>query len=167
MLNLYRSLLEAIVSRPELHLSEIAETKLDRRDTHRDPQSYSKSRADAGYIPLQTPTEEIVAGVWSTLLHQQEIGAQSDFFDLGGHSLLALKVIMRLRTNFDLEIPLRYIFEHSTVRSFASKIDEMQLEKEQQELELLLAEIESVSEEEAEAFVAQISGSFSDNHPVN
>ncbi|MCI5150954.1 MAG: hypothetical protein D3916_16490, partial [Candidatus Electrothrix sp. MAN1_4] len=37
----------------------------------------------------QTPTEELLAGVWADLLKCQTVHQEDNFFELGGHSLLA------------------------------------------------------------------------------
>jgi acyl carrier protein len=55
-------------------------------------------------------------------LNAKQIGASDNFFEIGGHSLLASRAIARLRTAFDLEIPLRAIFEAPTVAELTEKI---------------------------------------------
>lgn len=72
---------------------------------------------------LRTPTEEIVADLWSTLLAVGRPGASDDFFELGGHSLLAMQVLSHVRTVFKTELPLRSLLEHPTVREFSAAID--------------------------------------------
>ncbi len=156
MLVQYQNILNALIYRSAGRLSEMVE--FDVRQTEFTAIS-AKQIAASDFIPLRTPTEKFVAQIWSNLLSQKEIGGKSDFFDLGGHSLLALKVVIRLRAHFDLEIPLRKIFEHSTVESLSAKIDQMQSEKETAELERLLAELENFSEEEAQRLIAQQSNS--------
>jgi acyl carrier protein len=156
MLLQYQNILHALVYQPASRLSEIVEIDVKQREFS----SFSTKRiVENECLPLTTPTQKVIAQIWQTLLPQNKIGANSDFFDLGGHSLLALKVIMRLRAHFDLEIPLRKIFEHSTIESLSTKIDQMQLEKEEAELEMLLAELENISEEEAEKLLAEKSES--------
>ena len=155
MLVQFQAIVETVVYQPESRLSELVETEIKARENSRN----ATKRISDDFIQLQTPTEKVVGQIWKNLLHQKEIGANSDFFDLGGHSLLALKVILRLRSHFDLVIPLRKIFEHSTVESLSAKIDQMQLEKEDEELEFLLAELEKVSEEEVQQILARESNS--------
>ncbi|HEX5760266.1 MAG TPA: amino acid adenylation domain-containing protein, partial [Thermoanaerobaculia bacterium] len=72
-----------------------------------------------------TPTEELVAAVWSQVLGTQEVARDASFFDMGGHSLLAVQVISRLRELFQLELPLRSLFEAPTVAGIARAIEEL------------------------------------------
>jgi acyl-coenzyme A synthetase/AMP-(fatty) acid ligase len=46
----------------------------------------SKEAMEPGSLTL-TPTEELIAGVWSSLLGKSDIRRDDNFFDLGGHSL--------------------------------------------------------------------------------
>lgn len=47
---------------------------------------------DIARLPLTTPTEIALAGIWSDLLNKDVRHRDADFFRLGGHSLLALKM---------------------------------------------------------------------------
>lgn len=77
----------------------------------------------------QTPVEEVLAGIWSDLLHQEKIDVTQNFFDLGGHSLLATQVISRIRELFRIDFPLRALFEAPTVAELAVQVEQVLLSK--------------------------------------
>ncbi len=68
--------------------------------------------------------ERVVARAWGEVLGLEQVGRDESFFSLGGHSLRATQVSARLRERFDLEIPVRWIFEHPTVAGLAAAIVE-------------------------------------------
>jgi amino acid adenylation domain-containing protein len=95
--------------------------KLDRRALPAPEQSYLST--DACFVPPHTPIEEILANIWAEVLGIESIGIYTNFFELGGHSLLATQVISRVRQAFQVEIPLRCLFEFPTLADFASTIE--------------------------------------------
>ena len=84
---------------------------------------WSASSGQEDYVPPRTPTEEILAGAWMEILGVDRVGSNDHFFDLGGHSLLATRLVSRVRTALQVEIPLRAIFEWPTLREFAAQCD--------------------------------------------
>ncbi|HWM91031.1 MAG TPA: amino acid adenylation domain-containing protein [Thermoanaerobaculia bacterium] len=76
-----------------------------------------------GFEAPRTPVEEQVAEVWSEVLKRPRVGIHDDFFALGGHSILALQVATRLREAFGVEVPLRQIFEASTLADLAREVE--------------------------------------------
>jgi amino acid adenylation domain-containing protein/FkbM family methyltransferase len=71
----------------------------------------------------RTETEKALAAIWSDLLKVESIGVNDDFFDLGGQSLVAIKAVSRIRDTFEVDLPLRNLFERSTVAGLAEVID--------------------------------------------
>ncbi|WP_157535112.1 non-ribosomal peptide synthetase [Nocardia inohanensis] len=71
-----------------------------------------------------TPIEEIVANVFAEVLGAERVGADDDFFALGGNSLVATQVAARLGAALDTRVPVRLLFEASTVAALAVKVEQ-------------------------------------------
>lgn len=72
------------------------------------------------YTP--SPLVELITGVWESVLERTEMSPHANFFELGGHSLLATRVVGRLRTLLNREIPLRLFFEQPTIAELAEAL---------------------------------------------
>ncbi|MBD0321793.1 MAG: amino acid adenylation domain-containing protein, partial [Aldersonia sp.] len=70
-----------------------------------------------------TPIEQIVADVFSDVLGVARVGVEDDFFDLGGNSLSATQVTSRIGAALDVAVPVRTIFEASTVAALAARVE--------------------------------------------
>ncbi|HKR21580.1 MAG TPA: non-ribosomal peptide synthetase, partial [Pyrinomonadaceae bacterium] len=101
------------------------------------------------YVAPRTPTEETLAAMWSEVLNVESVGVDDNFFDLGGHSLLATRIIARANQTFQIELPMHKLLEMPTVAGLASVVDESLMETAR-----VLAELEQLSDEEAEELLA-------------
>jgi amino acid adenylation domain-containing protein len=104
----------------------------------------------AEYVAPRTPLEEAVAAIWVQVLGVAQIGVEDDFFALGGHSLLATQVVAQVRSDFAVDLPLHSLFTCPTIASLSSEIVRMMGDSEMDETAKLMAELEGMSDEEAQ-----------------
>jgi amino acid adenylation domain-containing protein/non-ribosomal peptide synthase protein (TIGR01720 family)/FkbM family methyltransferase len=78
---------------------------------------------EESYVAPRTPVEDVLAGIWAELLGLERAGATDSFFNLGGHSLMATRVLSRLREAFDIEVPLRDLFEAPVLADLAARVE--------------------------------------------
>lgn len=76
------------------------------------------------YVAPRTAIEESLAQIWSFVLKVERVGIRDNFFALGGHSLMAMQLMARVQEVFQIDIPLRRLFEHWTVEGLARAIGE-------------------------------------------
>ncbi|MEL7037157.1 MAG: amino acid adenylation domain-containing protein [Cyanobacteria bacterium J06592_8] len=98
--------------------------KLDRQSLPKPDQPTQKTSV---YVPPQNPIEEKIVKIWQEVLKIEKVGIYDNFFELGGHSLLATRVNSRLREAFQIDIPLRTIFEKPTIFRLAERISTLQM----------------------------------------
>ncbi|ARU63611.1 hypothetical protein CBW65_23295 [Tumebacillus avium] len=89
------------------------------------------------YVEPGNELEEMIAEILQDLLGIEQIGIHDNFFQLGGNSLLGTQVVSRLRTTFQVDLPLRVLFEANTVADMAVVIED-----------IMIAELEAMSDEE-------------------
>ncbi|MEM6402439.1 MAG: condensation domain-containing protein, partial [Cyanobacteria bacterium P01_D01_bin.116] len=74
------------------------------------------------FVAARNPVEELLVNIWSDILGVEKISVDDNFFEIGGHSLLATRVISQIREVFELELPLRKLFETPTIAGIAETI---------------------------------------------
>jgi amino acid adenylation domain-containing protein len=110
---------------------------------------------EASYIAPRTEVERTITNIWQDVLHIEKAGIHDNFFELGGHSLLATQFISRLREAFQVELPLRSLFETPTVAELAITIAQRKAEQVDSEtLAQMLAELDQLSMDEVKALLA-------------
>jgi amino acid adenylation domain-containing protein len=126
-------------------------------------------RPDLGqaYVQPQGKIQEFLAEVWEKVLNVRPIGIHDDFFDLGGHSLAASRVVSQVIKHFQLLMPLQSLFEAPTIARMAALITAHQGNRlKDDELERILDELASLSDDEAQRMLATANNQRSDDSPA-
>jgi amino acid adenylation domain-containing protein len=112
---------------------------------------------DAAFAPPRSPLEESVARVWREVLKKEQVGIRDNFFELGGHSLLGAKLISNLRRSLHCELSLIDVFQSPTIERLTEVIYQRQTENAaEEELGVLLAELQNLSDDEAQQRLEQL-----------
>ena len=99
----------------------------------------------AAYVGPQTELEIRLAAMWSETLGIEQIGVHDSFFDIGGASIPAVQVVARISDEFDVAFTVGNFFEHPTIAEQGQILEE-----------LLIAQLEDLSDEEAAALLAEL-----------
>ena len=136
--------------------------KVDRQALAQLPLGDSSHTIGRGaYVAPRTPLEEEIAALWAEVLGIKPenqnllIGINDNFFELGGHSLLATQIISRLRETYQVELPLRELFENPTISGISAIIAQSLVNEESDEdIDELLAELEQLTDEDVKKLLA-------------
>ncbi len=141
-----------------VHLEQMPLTPNGKVDRKALPKPDQQRDVQSEYVAPRNESEEKLAAIVSELLNIEKVGVFDNFFELGGHSLLATKFMSRIREQFNVELPLRTLFEKPTVAELAIAIEEShsdlagetieRIEREDVQLDDMLAELENLSDEE-------------------
>jgi amino acid adenylation domain-containing protein len=126
VLDHFLSLLRGMASDPERPLKSLTESLPEPEIPRFVPLVRAASAAHGQLsprnVPPRTSLEEMLALLWSQVLGLQPVGIEDDFFSLGGHSLIAAELVGLAREAFQVDLPLRSLFEHPTIAGLAAEI---------------------------------------------
>jgi len=71
----------------------------------------------------QTPAEEKLHQIWCDILGLDHVDCGMSFFSLNGKSIHAIRLVNRVKTDFDVDITVRTVFEAPTVTALAAAIE--------------------------------------------
>ncbi|MFE4977491.1 phosphopantetheine-binding protein, partial [Kitasatospora sp. NPDC056651] len=73
-------------------------------------------------VEPRTVVEEQVAEIWSELLGH-ESGIHDNFFQSGGNSILAIRLTAQIQSVFEVDLPVRAIFEGPTIAEISGDVE--------------------------------------------
>jgi amino acid adenylation domain-containing protein len=113
---------------------------------------------EESYLAPANEIEQKLAGIWAEILHVERVGRHDNFFQLGGHSLLATQVMSRVSREFQVEVPLRELFEQPNIANLAALIERLHTEQQENEEAQIFALVEGLSEEELTTLLEPLAG---------
>ncbi|HEX3043997.1 MAG TPA: amino acid adenylation domain-containing protein, partial [Bacillota bacterium] len=119
-----QSLPEYMIPQLFVQLGQIPRTpngKIDRRGL---PKTGGNLNTGAVYEAPRNATEMKLVQIWRQILGVDQVGLLDNFFELGGHSLKAANLVARIHKEFNVEIPLRQVFQSQTVKEQAQYLSD-------------------------------------------
>jgi amino acid adenylation domain-containing protein len=75
------------------------------------------------FVAPRSAVEKRLAAIWSEFLGVARIGIEDNFLDLGGDSILAGQLVVRIREEFGVQLPLYRLFAAPCIARMAEWID--------------------------------------------
>lgn len=113
---------------------------------------------DRHYVAPRNDLEQTIADVFSEVLGLDRIGINDNFFTLGGDSIRGTQVIGRLQAGMHVELPIVTLFHKPTVAELAEYIGVSADYVDSDAISNILAELETLSDEEATQLLAKEPG---------
>lgn len=121
--HLRSTLLEPMIPTAIMEIPELPIGPTGKLDRARLPKvQWRRSEGGVSYLAPRSVAERVVAALWSEVVGVERVGVRDSFFDLGGHSISAMRVVGRLREIFQVEVPLRRLFEAPSVESMVDEL---------------------------------------------
>ena len=120
---LAQTLPEYMIPSAFVFLNAFPLTKNGKTDLKQLEQREVSFEADQDYMAPRNTIEQELATIWAEVLRVEKASVHDDFFDLGGHSLLATQIQSRIRDTFEVDIPIRDLFEFSTIEKMSGQIE--------------------------------------------
>lgn len=83
----------------------------------------TRPRVTSPFIAPRNPTENALVNIWAEVLGLDQVGIDDKFLELGGDSLGAMRIISRVNSQFQTELPQNFLFEFETIAELAVALD--------------------------------------------
>ncbi|MEO0869238.1 MAG: phosphopantetheine-binding protein, partial [Cyanobacteria bacterium J06642_11] len=120
---------------------------LESLETVKQPRSkHPRPDLSNDYVAPRNEIEQKLVDIWQQILGTEQIGIYDNFFELGGDSLIGVQLISQLKQEFQVEISIDYLFQSPFVAELAMTVEE-----------IIIKELENLTEEEAQELMQDIS----------
>ena len=90
--------------------------KIDRRALP--APDFTQLLSPSNYVAPVSPSEKILAQVWSEILGIERIGVHDNFFEIGGDSIVSIQIVAKAN-RVGLKLEPRQLFQHQTIAELA------------------------------------------------
>lgn len=118
----------------------------------------------------RTEIETGLSSIWQEVLELNRISIYDNFFDIGGHSLSGMRVLARMRRDFQVDIPISSLFNKPTIAELAVEVEAQKAkgattrmaavapgaQGSSTVMDVLRAELSKLSPKEVEAFLNSV-----------
>lgn len=126
--------------------------KIDRRSLPKPAAAFEDRTSRAA---PRTDLERALVGIWEEILGVHEPGIHDSFFDLGGHSLMVVRIVIQVAESFQVELPMRSVFDGPTIAELAEQIKEKSGNPSRVDRTAsLLLQLAEMTDQQAEALLA-------------
>ncbi|MCV9927840.1 amino acid adenylation domain-containing protein [Flavobacterium sp. LS1R49] len=80
------------------------------------------------YVEPETEIEIKLATIWMEVLTIEKVGVTDNFFEIGGHSIKAMKLISKIKEEFEVNFKISEIFINPTLLSQAQLIASLEID---------------------------------------
>jgi oxalate---CoA ligase len=108
------------------------------------------------FVLPRNATETEVTGWFADVLELDRVGVTDNFFVLGGDSLRAGQLISRVQARFGVSLPLATLFRLPTPAELVAEIERVRTSAGDTHLLPLLARVEAMTDEEAQALIDRL-----------
>lgn len=107
-----------------IKLSALPLTAIGKVDRQALPDIEEQYTSQKEYTPPSSPTQQLLANIWSELLGIQKVSVQDHFFEIGGNSLKLIQMQAKLEIHYPDRISITDLFAYTTIEKLAEVLDQ-------------------------------------------
>lgn len=85
-------------------------------NNRRDTSKVGTTEKEVIYTKDLSDVEHVLLQLWKGIINSKDIDVNNDFFEMGGDSLKAMSLFMAINKKFNVQIPLKLIYDLNTIK---------------------------------------------------